>query len=89
MMNLDPELKSEPVMSTTTSAIPIDLLNQFTFIKSLQFLEETKVWRGWPSAGVFEDAMAGFFERLADVRAINKKHIQKRAYYDLLRYFKD
>jgi hypothetical protein len=89
MMNLDPELKSEPILSTTTSAIPIDLLNQFTFIKSLQFLEETKVWRGWPSANVFEDAMAGFFERLADVRAINKKHIQKRAYYDLLRYFKD
>lgn len=33
--------------------------------------------------------MAGFFERLADVRAVNKKHIQKRAFYDLLRYFKN
>lgn len=89
MMSLDPELKQDSIQTSVANALPVALMQQYTFLKSLQFLEETKIWRGWPTAQVFEDAMGGFFERLADVRAVNKKHIQKRAYYDLLRYFKD
>lgn len=28
-------------------------------------------------------------ERLEEVRAMNKKYLQKKAFYDLLRYMKD
>lgn len=34
------------------------------------------------------EATDGFMERLSEVRAINKKHVQVKAYYDLLRFMK-
>lgn len=88
MMSLDPELKTESAKLSCVTRVPSELVQQFNFLKSLQFLEETRIRSVWPTATVFEEAMGGFFERLADVRAVNKKHIQKRAFYDLLRYFK-
>ena len=44
-------------------------------MKSLALLEETRIRNVWPSSMGLESAMNGFFERLADVRAVNKKHI--------------
>ena len=41
-----------------------------------------------PNQGSLDEAVNGFMERLSEVRALNKKHIQVRAYYDLLRFMK-
>ena len=41
-----------------------------------------------PNAASLAEATDGFMERLSEVRALNKKHIQVRAYYDLLRFMK-
>ena len=57
--------------------------------KQLSFLENTKVLPFWPSCLTVQNAIAGFFERLQDVRALNKKYLQKKAFYDLLKFMKD
>lgn len=88
LLGIESENKQEQLLPIV-SDLPSYLTDRFAFLRSLQFLEETRIKSVWPTAQVFEDSMAGFFERLADVRAVNKKHIQKRAFYDLLRYFKN
>ena len=42
----------------------------------------------FPTNASLVEAINGFMERLQDVRAADKKHIQVRAYYDLLKYMK-
>ena len=88
MLSIDSELKAESMSPEIRSVVPSGLVDTSALLKQLRFLEETRIWNLWPTAQTFEDTMTGFFERLADVRAVNKKYIQKRAYYDLLRYFK-
>jgi len=36
-----------------------------------------------------QSAISGFMERMQDVRALNKKYLQKKAFYDLLKFMKD
>jgi len=43
----------------------------------------------WPSCLTIQNAIAGFMERMQDVRALNKKYLQKKAFYDLLKFMKD
>lgn len=43
----------------------------------------------WPDPAVLEDVMEGLFERLKTVRDLDKKHIQRRALIDLLKFMKD
>lgn len=58
-------------------------------MKQLEFLEQSRIFTCWPDATSVTQSISGFFERLQEVREINKKNIQKRAYYDLLKYLKD
>ena len=89
MLSLDPEFAVDACSVKPVVPISTELHSEFQFLKSLAFLEERKIRNVWPLSTNLDSAMNGFFERLADVRAINKKHIQKRAYYDLLRFFKN
>ena len=57
--------------------------------KQLEFFEKNNLMPIWPDQNHFEGIMAGFFERIAETRALNKKHIQRRAFIDLLIYLKD
>ena len=41
-----------------------------------------------PNANSLAESTANWMERMSDVRAVNKKNIQVRAYYDLLRFMK-
>ncbi len=43
----------------------------------------------WPDCLSIENVISGLFERLKIVRDINKKHIQRRAFIDLLKFMKD
>lgn len=43
----------------------------------------------WPDHQSLEDAMEGMFQRLKEVRDIDKKHVQRRAFIDLLKFMKD
>jgi hypothetical protein len=43
----------------------------------------------WPEGNSLEVVMAGLFERLKTVRDLDKKHIQRRAFIDLLKFMKD
>lgn len=43
----------------------------------------------WPDPSPVEAVMDGLFERLKIVRDINKKHIQRKALIDLLKFMKD
>jgi hypothetical protein len=43
----------------------------------------------WPDCLSIENMISGLFERLKIVRDINKKHIQRRAFIDLLKFMKE
>jgi hypothetical protein len=43
----------------------------------------------WPDCMAVENMTSVLFERLKIVRDINKKHIQRRAFIDLLKYMKE
>ena len=43
----------------------------------------------WPDSCTLEHVMDGFFERLKTVRDLDKKHIQRKALIDLLKFMKD
>jgi hypothetical protein len=58
-------------------------------IKMLTFLESDKIMPFWPSCNNIQEAVDVFMTRMADVRALNKKNPQKRAFYDLMTYMKD
>lgn len=56
--------------------------------KQIQFMMMTKIRPLLPNAECLTESTLGFMERLSEVRAVNKKHYQVRAYYDLLRFMK-
>jgi hypothetical protein len=43
--------------------------------KQLDFFEKNNLMPIWPDQHHFEGVMTGFFERMAETRALNKKHI--------------
>eukprot|EP00347_Sterkiella_histriomuscorum_P024492 403330924 len=58
-------------------------------IKQLQFIEKKYLEQKYPDSHSIEFTMLDIFERLKTVRDLNKKHIQRRAFIDLLKYLKD
>ena len=62
---------------------------QNVIIKQLQFFEKRQIEQKWPDALALENVMQGLFERLKVVRDIDKKHFQRRAFIDLLKFMKD
>ena len=54
----------------------------------MAFLHETRLKPLLPSNTTLVDVTNSFMERLQEVRAANKKFIQVRAFYDLLKYMK-
>ena len=67
-------------------AVPVAL--NCSLQKQLAFLHETRLKPLLPCHDGISDAIEGFMERLKDVRDSNKKFIQIKAFYDLLRYMK-
>jgi len=61
----------------------------FKNVKMLQFLEVEKIIPYWPSCTNLQEVIDIFMARMIDVRALNKKNVQKRAFYDLMSYMKD
>ena len=43
----------------------------------------------WPDCLSLENMISSLFERLKIVRDVNKKHIQRRAFIDLLKFMKE
>ena len=62
---------------------------QSVIIKQLQFFEKKQIEQKWPEALALENVMLGLFERLKAVRDLDKKHFQRRAFVDLLKFMKD
>ena len=58
-------------------------------LKQLEFFEKQHIETNWPNSSSLEHAMSGMFERLKTVRDLNKKHLQRRAFIDLLKFMKD
>ena len=58
-------------------------------LKQLEFFEKSHIETKWPNSSSLEHAMSGMFERLKTVRDLNKKHLQRRAFIDLLKFMKD
>ena len=56
--------------------------------KQISFMVQHTLVPMLPNDQSLTYATDGFMERLSEVRAINKKHVQVRAYYDLLRFMK-
>jgi len=57
-------------------------------LRQLEFFERKHIEAKWPDASSLEYVMAGMFERLKIVRDLNKKHLQRRAFIDLLKFMK-
>lgn len=80
-MSLEPEhvamVKPKPRVITGAS-----------IVQQLSFFEKTKILPYWPAWNSLEETIGGFMERLGEVRAINKKYLQKKAFYDLLSFMK-
>ena len=58
-------------------------------LRQLIFFEKTHIVAKWPDSACLEGSMGGLFERLKVVRDLNKKHLQRRAFIDLLKFMKD
>lgn len=58
-------------------------------IRQMSLLERRSFEPKWPDALAVEDMTAVLFERLKVVRDVNKRHIQRRAFIDLLKYMKE
>jgi len=58
-------------------------------LKQLDFFEKNHIEAKWPDARSLEYVMSGMFERLKIVRDLDKKHFQRRAFIDLLKFLKD
>ena len=56
--------------------------------RQIAFMVSNTIRPMLPNEESLTDQTMGFMERLSEVRAINKKNIQVRAYYDLLRFMK-
>ena len=87
-MSLDNE-KTTLIQDTGKQINMYKVQEQSVIIKQLQFFEKRQIEQKWPDALALEDVMKGLFERLKVVRDIDKKHFQRRAYMDLLRFMKD
>ena len=85
LVSLDSENPKEKTVLCKT--VPT-LGDQCNLKKQLAFLHESRLKPLFPSHDGVCDAIEGFMERLKDVRASNKKFIQVKAFYDLLRYMK-
>ena len=60
-----------------------------TTLRQLDFFEKQHIEAKWPDASSLEYMLAGMFERLKIVRDLDKKHFQRRAFIDLLKFMKD
>lgn len=52
-------------------------------------IERKRLETRWPDSLAVENATQTLFERLKIVRELNKRHIQRRAFIDLQKYFKE
>ena len=57
-------------------------------ITQLAFFEKNQLQPMWPDSTTLEFAVDGLFDRLKLVREVDKKHIQRRAFIDLLLFMK-
>ena len=60
-----------------------------TIIQKMTLIEKRMLEPRWPDCMAVENMTSVLFERLKIVRDINKKHIQRRAFIDLLKYMKE
>lgn len=58
-------------------------------IQKMSLIEKHMLEPKWPDCMAVENMTSVLFERLKIVREINKKHIQRRAFIDLLKYMKE
>jgi hypothetical protein len=66
---------------STESILPI--------IKQINAIEKKFFEMKWPDSMALENMIGVLFERLKIVRDINKRHIQRRAFIDLLKFMKE
>jgi hypothetical protein len=62
--------------------------HQSTLLRQLAFFEKTQIEPMWPESNSLEYTMDGLFDRLKQVRDVDKKHVQRRAYIDLQKFMK-
>ena len=88
MLSLDNE-RGELVREARLSASIYDINQTKTIIKQINFFQKNHLIDKWPDHRPIESMMDGFFERLKIVGDVNKKHIQRKAMIDLLKFMKD
>ena len=87
LLGLHPEHEARD--TKVTAIVASSIAPDCPLAKQIQFMASTKIQPLLPNEMCLSEATNGFMERLSEVRAINKKHVQVRAYYDLLRFMKN
>lgn len=64
-------------------------LSDIQVVKQLSFIENKYLEPKWPDVMTLEYTTYDIFDRLKIVREVNRKHPQRRAFIDLLKFFKD
>lgn len=59
------------------------------FVKQLDYFEKNQIEPMWPDSGSLEYTMEDLFDRLKLVREVDKKHVQRRALIDLMKFMKN
>jgi len=68
------ETEENKPMKALNVTIPVEIHSE-NLTKQLDFFEKNNMTPIWPDQNHFEGVMAGFFERMGETRALNKKHI--------------
>lgn len=68
---------------------PVVTVHDYASLKQLEYFARVNVRAKWPDHLALEPVTASFFERLKTVRDLDKKHIQRRALIDLLKFMRE
>lgn len=78
-----------PVVNFRSLTNKITPENNIAVIKQMNAIEKKIFEVKWPDSMALENMIGVLFERLKIVRDINKRHIQRRAFIDLLKFMKE
>ena len=90
LASLDGEKKDICQMALADPIVdPVVMISEWPVLKQLEYFAKVNVRGKWPDQLALEPVTAGFFERLKTVRDLDKKHIQRRALIDLLKFMRE
>lgn len=89
LVSLDGEKKDLCQMALADPTVnPVVMISETPTLKQFEYFAKVNVRAKWPDHLTLEPVTAGFFGRLKTVRDLDKKHIQRRALIDLLKFMR-